>query len=79
MFFYIPDMKRRINNFWIGAYSCPGKNLAFMTLRITLSRVAQQFNLAFAPGETGNKFNENALDTFTTTLPPLMVQVTQRK
>lgn len=50
-----------------------------MTLRIALSRVAQQFNLAFAPGETGNKFDEDAMDTFTTTLSSLMVQVTQRK
>ncbi|KAH7402975.1 putative benzoate 4-monooxygenase cytochrome P450 [Cadophora sp. MPI-SDFR-AT-0126] len=65
--------------FSVGAYSCPGKNLAFMTLRIALSRVAQQFNLAFAPGETGNKFDEDAMDTFTTTLSSLMVQVTQRK
>lgn len=61
-----------------GAYSCPGKNLAVMTLRIALSRVAQQFNLAFAPGETGIKFDKEALDTFTTTLPALMVQVTPR-
>ncbi|RFU30754.1 hypothetical protein B7463_g5576, partial [Scytalidium lignicola] len=64
--------------FSLGAYSCPGKNLAFMTLRIALSRAAQQFNLAFAPGETGNRFDEDALDTFTTTLPPVMVRVTKR-
>ncbi|KAH8812452.1 putative benzoate 4-monooxygenase cytochrome P450 [Xylogone sp. PMI_703] len=65
--------------FSLGPYSCPGKNLAYMTLRIALSRVAQQFDLTFAPGETGKKFDEDALDTFTTTLPPLMVQVTPRK
>jgi len=64
--------------FSTGAYSCPGKNLAIMTLRIVLSRMAQQFSLAFAPGETGNNFDKEALDTFSTTLPPLMVQVTSR-
>ncbi|KAL1961494.1 hypothetical protein VTN77DRAFT_1673 [Rasamsonia byssochlamydoides] len=64
--------------FSIGPYSCPGKNLAMLSLRIAISTIAQQFNVTFAPGETGEGFDKGALDTFTTTLPPLQVQFHQR-
>jgi cytochrome P450 len=62
----------------IGAYSCPGKNLAQMSLRISLSMIAQSFDVAFAPGETGEAFEKEVLDTFTVTLPPLQLRFTQR-
>lgn len=65
--------------FMLGAYQCPGKNLAFLSLRIALSRVAREFDVAFAPGETGESFDRDAKDTFTTTLPPMMIQFTKRK
>lgn len=61
-----------------GPYGCPGKNLAMMSLRIALSRIAQQFDITFAPGETGEGFDKGAMDTFTTTLPPLLVQFHNR-
>ncbi|KAK8086189.1 hypothetical protein PG994_001163 [Apiospora phragmitis] len=61
----------------IGAFSCPGKNLALMTLRIALSVILQNFKVDFAPGETGVEFDNEAKDTFTTTLPPLKLQFTQ--
>ncbi|KAL2004524.1 hypothetical protein VTN00DRAFT_3409 [Thermoascus crustaceus] len=64
--------------FSLGPYSCPGKNLAMMTLRIALSRITQQFSITFAPGETGEGFDKGAMDTFTTTLPPLLVQFHNR-
>ncbi|KAF5866933.1 hypothetical protein ETB97_008739 [Aspergillus alliaceus] len=51
----------------LGLYSCAGKNLATMTLRIAISIIAQQYNISFAPGETGEAFEQGALDTFTTT------------
>ena len=50
-----------------------------MTLRIALSNIAQQFDISFAPGETGEKFDKGAMDTFTTTLPPLFLQFTPRQ
>lgn len=69
-------------NLWLttftGPYSCPGKNLAILSLRIAISSIAQQFNITFAPGETGEKFDKEALDTFTTTLPPLLIQFQRR-
>lgn len=64
--------------FSMGAYACPGKNLAMMSLRISISTIAQQFNVGFAPGETGEGFENKSLDTFTTTLPPLQVRFQRR-
>ncbi|KAI0835198.1 monooxygenase [Hypoxylon sp. FL0890] len=64
--------------FSAGNYSCVGKNLAIMSLRIAISRIAQHFNISFAPGETGEEFDKGAKDTFTTTLSPLMLQFSPR-
>ncbi|RAK81785.1 cytochrome P450 [Aspergillus fijiensis CBS 313.89] len=65
--------------FAMGPYSCPGKNLALLSLRITVSVLALQYSISFAPGETGEDFEHNALDTFTTTLPPLRLQFFKRQ
>ncbi|KAK7718862.1 hypothetical protein SLS57_005972 [Botryosphaeria dothidea] len=65
--------------FALGAYQCPGKNLAMISMRIVLSRIAQQFDVSFAPGETGDEFDKEALDTFTTALPPVMMEFSERK
>ncbi|EUC45093.1 hypothetical protein COCMIDRAFT_96502 [Bipolaris oryzae ATCC 44560] len=65
--------------FSLGAYSCPGRNLAQLSLRISLSMVAQNFDVSFAPGETGEAFENEILDTFTVTLPPLQLRFTPRK
>jgi cytochrome P450 len=64
--------------FSIGPYSCPGKNLAIMSLRIAVSTVMQRFRVGFAKGESGEKFDKEAMDTFTTTLPPLQVEFQRR-
>ncbi|KAK8093652.1 cytochrome P450 67, partial [Apiospora hydei] len=55
---------------------CVGKNLGLMTLRIALSAIIQNFKVSFAPGETGVVFDNEALDTFTTTIQPLKLQFT---
>ncbi|KAF2470653.1 cytochrome P450 [Lindgomyces ingoldianus] len=64
--------------FSLGAYSCPGKNLAQLSLRTSLSSIVQNFDVSFAPGETGVAFDKEVLDTFTVTLPPLQLQFTPR-
>ncbi|KAJ5546438.1 hypothetical protein N7494_004023 [Penicillium frequentans] len=64
--------------FLIGPYICPGKNLALMSLRISVSRLVQLYDVKFAPGETGHAFETETLDTFTTTLPPLQIQFQRR-
>lgn len=65
--------------FQLGLHSCPGKNLALMSLRISLSKIALHFDMSFAPGEDGVNFDDAALETFTTTLPPLQLQFSKRK
>ncbi|KAJ5656226.1 hypothetical protein N7507_008176 [Penicillium longicatenatum] len=64
--------------FLIGPYICPGKNLALMSLRISVSKLVQRYDIKFAPGETGHGFETETLDTFTTTLPPLQIQFQRR-
>ncbi|ETS82892.1 hypothetical protein PFICI_04768 [Pestalotiopsis fici W106-1] len=64
--------------FTLGMHACPGKNLALMSLRISVSKIAQNFDLSLAPGEDGKHFDNAALETFTTTLPPLRVQFSKR-
>ncbi|KAL4801865.1 cytochrome P450 [Aspergillus unguis] len=64
--------------FLYGPYICPGKQLALMSLRISVSKLAQLFDMRFAPGETGELFETKTMDTFTTTLPPLNVQFVPR-
>lgn len=59
-------------------HACPGKNLALMSLRIILSKIAQNYDVSFGSGENGDLFDTQALDTFTTTLPPVIVQFTKR-
>ncbi|KAE8357001.1 cytochrome P450 [Aspergillus coremiiformis] len=59
--------------FSISPFDCVGRNLAMLALRITVSKLAQRYDIKFAPGETGESFVKNALDTFTTVLPPLQV------
>ncbi|BCS28549.1 cytochrome P450 [Aspergillus puulaauensis] len=64
--------------FLYGPYICPGKHLALMSLRISVSKLAQRYNISFGLGETGELFETKTLDTFTTTLPPLHVQFSLR-
>ncbi|KAF3038407.1 hypothetical protein E8E11_005959 [Didymella keratinophila] len=65
--------------FSLGAYSCPGKNLAQLSLRIALSTIVQNFDISFSPEETGEKFDKEVLDTFTVTLPPLKLRFQPRE
>lgn len=62
--------------FLAGAYSCPGKNLAYLSLRIALSTLVQNFEISFAEGEDGTAFEKEALDTFVVTLTPLHIVFT---
>jgi hypothetical protein len=52
-----------------------------MSLRISLSMIAHNFNVEFAEGETGETFENEILDTFTVTvtLPPLQLKFTPRQ
>ncbi len=64
--------------FSIGSYSCIGRVLAMIELRIVLSRIALNFDLAFAQGETGESFDKGAKDTFTLSVGELNLGFTRR-
>jgi cytochrome P450 len=61
-----------------GTHACAGKGLAYMILRTSLSLIVQNFDVAFAPGETGETFDKEFLDTFLLALPPLKLVFTSR-
>ncbi|OTA99056.1 hypothetical protein M426DRAFT_325461 [Hypoxylon sp. CI-4A] len=67
------------NPFSQGSFACVGKPLAMLTLRIAISTLLQTYDVSFAPGETGEAFDRDARDTFTTSLKPLMLQFSRRK
>ncbi|KAL4960091.1 cytochrome P450 [Aspergillus stella-maris] len=60
--------------FQLGRYGCVGKQLALMEMRLVIARMAWEFDISFAPGETGEAFDQDAKDTFTFTVGPLMLQ-----
>jgi hypothetical protein len=62
----------------IGQYSCAGRQLALMELRLAIVLVALNFDLSLAPGEDGVKFDQGAKDTFTLTLSGLQVVLQER-
>ncbi|KAH8883252.1 putative benzoate 4-monooxygenase cytochrome P450 [Thozetella sp. PMI_491] len=64
--------------FSLGQFSCPGKNLAMMSMRIAIARILQEYSISFAEGEDGKVFDRDAKDTFSTWLPALMIQFTPR-
>lgn len=61
-----------------GAYSCPGKNLAMVNLRMSIAAILLTFDISFAPGEDGVSFDKDGLDTFVVTLPPLHLRFEPR-
>ncbi|KAJ5713157.1 uncharacterized protein N7483_010338 [Penicillium malachiteum] len=64
--------------FLTGPYVCPGKSLAYLSLRTSVSKLAQRYDIKFAQGETGWLFENKTLDTFTTGLPPLNIEFVPR-
>jgi len=61
-----------------GTYSCIGKQLALMELRIVTTRIVTQFDIAFAPGEDGSDLEEKTKDVFTLEVAPLRLVFTPR-
>ncbi|KAE9369395.1 cytochrome P450 monooxygenase-like protein [Stipitochalara longipes BDJ] len=64
--------------FSLGTYSCIGKQLALMELRIVTARLVTQFDIGFAPGEDGTDLFEKTKDVFTLEVAPLKIVFTQR-
>ena len=62
-----------------GVYGCAGKQLALLELRSALARIALNFDISFARGEDGIKFDKEAKDTFVLTLDALQLVFTERR
>ncbi|KAF2730514.1 cytochrome P450 [Polyplosphaeria fusca] len=64
--------------FLLGAHSCVGKNLAYLSLRTSLSLIMLNFDVGLALEESGRDFINGALDTVVLMLPPLRLVFTPR-
>ncbi|KAH7382175.1 cytochrome P450 [Pyrenochaeta sp. MPI-SDFR-AT-0127] len=64
--------------FQMGMHACVGKNLAYLTLRTALTAIVLNFDITFAPGETGDEFDGNYLSSLMMTLRPLQLIFTPR-
>ena len=57
--------------FSIGPFSCIGKNLAYMEIRLLTAQLIMQFDVTLAPGEDGSKLLQKSRDHFTMGLADL--------
>ncbi|KAF2866056.1 cytochrome P450 [Massariosphaeria phaeospora] len=65
--------------FQLGTHNCIGKNLAYLSLRTSLSAIVLNFEVSLAEGETGEVFDTGFADTLLLTLPPLKLMFTPRE
>ncbi|KAI8626135.1 cytochrome P450 monooxygenase-like protein [Xylariaceae sp. FL1651] len=70
--------KKAFCPFSLGRFSCIGKNLALNELRTVISKTVLEFDIAFAPGETGQTLLEESKDIFTMALAKLELRFTSR-
>ncbi|KAI0399882.1 cytochrome P450 [Xylaria palmicola] len=61
-----------------GRYACIGRNLALNELRAVISKSVLEFDISFAPGETGRALLEDSKDIFTLSLAKLELRFTRR-
>ncbi|KAI1755314.1 cytochrome P450 [Xylaria castorea] len=62
-----------------GRYACIGRNLALNELRAVISKSVLEFDISFAPGETGRTLLEESKDIFTMSLAKLELCFTKRQ
>ncbi|KAJ3564856.1 hypothetical protein NPX13_g7701 [Xylaria arbuscula] len=61
-----------------GRFACIGRNLALNELRVVISKAVLEFDMCFAPGETGRALMEDSKDIFTMSLAKCELQFTRR-
>lgn len=62
-----------------GPWVCPGKNFAMMQLRMVLSRIALQYDVAFAVGQSAEAFERDTKVTLLLTMPELFLSFTPKR
>ena len=65
--------------FSAGPYGCIGRPLALLSLRTTLARLLLEFDVAFAPGETGAGIETGTVEHFTLAPGPLWMVFRKRE
>lgn len=70
--------KKAFCPFSLGRYACIGRNLALNELRVVITKSVLEFDIAFAPGETGRTLVEESRDIFTMSLAKLELSFTKR-
>ncbi|KAJ5901633.1 L-ornithine-N5-monooxygenase [Penicillium taxi] len=76
-----PDLiieKSAFAPFSTGPYGCIGRPLALLNIRTTIARLITTFDLSFAPGENGQRFENDAKDAFTIGFGDLMISFRKR-
>ncbi|UKZ83912.1 hypothetical protein TrVFT333_011727 [Trichoderma virens FT-333] len=61
-----------------GTWSCPGKGLVMMELRMVLSRVLLQYDVTLPPGMGGDTFERDTIDNVSMVVPALYLTFTSR-
>ncbi|EHK19522.1 uncharacterized protein TRIVIDRAFT_46635 [Trichoderma virens Gv29-8] len=61
-----------------GTWSCPGKGLVMMELRMVLSRVLLQYDVTLPPGMGGDTFERDTIDNVSMVVPALYLTFTPR-
>jgi cytochrome P450 family 628 len=56
--------------FYTGAYGCAGKQLALMEVLLVMTQLVREFDISFAPQETGEKLVKEMKDHFNVSLEP---------
>ncbi|KAJ5415823.1 cytochrome P450 [Penicillium sp. CMV-2018d] len=64
--------------FQIGPRGCVGKEFAMMSMRIFITHIAMNFDIEFAPGEDGSKFDACARDYLAIDVGPLYLVLSER-
>ncbi|KAL7928749.1 cytochrome P450 [Trichoderma chlorosporum] len=59
-----------------GPWTCPGKGLAMMEVRMVLSRIFLQYDVKFPLGIGGDTFERDIIDNASMVLPPLYITFT---
>lgn len=62
-----------------GEFTCSGKHLAMMQLRMLVANVAMRFDLGFEEGEDGKGFWEGEKETLTLWIPELRMRFVERQ
>ena len=65
--------------FSLGPMGCIGKPLGLMEMRLAVAKILTNFDVAFAPGETGEELCYRSREHFTLTLKPMMLTFKKRK